>query len=306
MSNCASIKGMRGSFPLYFLIIFFILLLTWRGIGNGYVKSSNSSRDTITIFAVGDIMLGRSVNANIQARHDPFWPFTHVASLLKTADLTIGNLESPLIYNCPIKRDGMVFCGDAGNAIGLAQAGFDYLSLANNHTNNYGKEGFGQTQQILTEHGLGAYGTGEAVFSQVKGVKIALLGYDDITTRLNLASIAKQIANTDSRADFTIVYFHWGEEYVKKSNNRQQQLAHIAVQAGADLVLGAHPHVVQDSEYYQGIPIYYSLGNFVFDQEWSKETKKGLAVRLTYLGTSLQNVEQFPVFIKNYGQAFWQ
>ena len=271
----------------------------------GSVQSAQSpdlAKDT-TIFVAGDVMLARSVNAQIQAHHDPNWPFIYVHSVVSGADLAIGNLETPLIANCPVTREGMIFCGGAANASGLAYAGFDVLSLANNHTANYGPTGLAETEAALTRYGVGYFGTGSAVFREVHGVRFALLGYNDVTRQVDEGEIAAEVTAARAQADVVIVYFHWGQEYKVVHNARQAELAHLVVDAGADIVLGAHPHVVEDHEVYRGKPIYYSLGNFVFDQEWSPATKEGLALELTFHGTHLSGVKEIPVFLENYGQV---
>ncbi len=272
----------------------------------GSVLSSFYAERPITIIFVGDIMLGRSVNSNIAQKADATWPFHYVFERLSSANLTIGNLETPLINNCPQKRDGMIFCGEASNTLGLKYAGIDYVSLANNHSGNYGQSGLATTNQVLQTYGVNSFSNEKIGYGQIDNTSLAFLGFDDVSSKLDLSYLSSQIKLASATSDLVFVFFHWGQEYKTRSDLRQQLLAHVAIDAGASAVIGAHPHVVQESELYHGKPIYYSLGNFVFDQEWSNETKKGLAIQLTYNGAQLIKTDELPLLIKDYGQPHWQ
>lgn len=264
--------------------------------------SVQPSTSPVTILFTGDVMLGRSVNTMIASHHDATWPFINVASVMKTADITYINLENPFVTNCPPTDSGMIFCSDPGNVAGLVSSGVDVASLANNHTLNYGKAGLEETISVLKSAGILPAVIGQKV-SFVRGDYIyTFLSYNDVgEDALKNMSVYQKQSN-----EIVIMTFHWGNEYQSNPTVRQVTLAHLAIDNGADVVIGAHPHWVQSHEIYMGKPIYYSLGNFVFDQEWSAETKKGLAVRFTYDGTNLVNTEELPVFIQNYGQPQWQ
>lgn len=272
----------------------------------GTVLSAFTTSSPTTFLFVGDVMLGRSVNGNIQNLKDATWPFHYVADLLKNVDFTIGNLESPLIPNCPNRRDGMIFCGESSNALGLKNSGFDYVSLANNHSANYGISGLTSTQQTLTKYGITPIAQSQVAFGEKNDTTFAILAFDDVTRALDSAKLTILIKDASTKADIVFVYFHWGQEYLGHSNARQQSLAHQSIEAGASVVLGAHPHVIQESEIYLGKPIYYSLGNFVFDQEWSIPTKNGLAVKFIFQNAKLTTTQELPVKIENYGQPHWQ
>lgn len=271
---------------------------------------SPSSSELVTILAVGDVMLGRSVNQNIVESGDSSWPFRYVKDTLKQADITFINLESPLVKNCPVTESGMIFCGASSNVVGLVSSGVDVASVANNHATNYGIQGLAETVATLDANGIKVVGQGEPAVVSRRGHQYAFLSYNDVgrypgISSADPATISAAINSAKQLAEVVLVSFHWGSEYQNTPNARQVQLAHAAIDAGADVVIGAHPHWVQTKEIYQGKPIYYSLGNFVFDQEWSVETKKGLAVRLTYQGLDLLKTEELPVFIQNYGQPTW-
>ena len=265
--------------------------------------------EPISLVFGGDVMLGRSVNTRILKNKDFSWPFRKISTLLSEADLTMVNLESPFRTGCSATDTGMIFCADPRSVEGLQTAGVDIVNLANNHINNQGQEGVNETLDILNKNNIsfvGAIHESPAIFT-VKNTKIAFLGFTDIASGSPEISTAtpenmkSQISEAKKSSDLVITTFHWGNEYSLRSL-RQQELAHLAIDSGADAIIGHHPHWVQEIEIYKGKPIYYSLGNLVFDQMWSEATQKGLVVRLTYFGSSLVRQEQFPVKIVDYGQ----
>ncbi|HAS68773.1 MAG: SH3 type 3 domain protein [Candidatus Collierbacteria bacterium GW2011_GWA1_42_60] len=259
------------------------------------------SSSPLTIVFTGDVMLGRSVNTRIQKYTDPTWPFKNISSLLSTGDLTIINLESPFITGCRSTDTGMIFCADPKNVFGLVTAGVDMASLANNHINNQGQEGKAETISILETNGITPVGLGKAEFSTVKNTSLAVLSFSDLP-QIDEKEVEKQIFAASKSADLVITTFHWGAEYRRYPTPRQVFLAHLAIDSGADIVVGHHPHWIQTEEIYLGKPIYYSLGNLVFDQMWSEETRLGEILRVTYQDGKLMKKEVFPVKIFDYGQ----
>jgi poly-gamma-glutamate capsule biosynthesis protein CapA/YwtB (metallophosphatase superfamily) len=263
--------------------------------------------ETFTLLFGGDVMLGRSVNTRIQKYQDPNWPFLKVSKILNEADLSLINLESPFITGCKPTDVGMIFCAEPSSLIGLKNAGIDIANLANNHIDNQGQEGIDETAALLNSVDIAPIGLGAPYFKTVKDIKIAFLGFTDVgPNRPGIASvdenlIRQQVSSAKKESDLVIVTFHWGNEYSKESDH-QVELAHLTIDAGADAVIGHHPHWVQGQETYQGKPIYYSLGNLVFDQMWSDETRKGLLVRLTFSGKKLVSEEKIPIKIFDYGQ----
>lgn len=260
-----------------------------------------------TLFFAGDVMLGRSVGYSIFQNQDPHWPFIYVADLMKSADITYVNLENPMIANCPLTQSGMKFCSDVKNVAGLLYAGIDIVSLANNHATNYGIEGLNESIESLSTNNIEVVGLGKPVKIIKNDQIFTYLSFNDIGPYPGIANVdpttlKTEISKHHVETEVLILTFHWGHEYKSEPSARQIDLAHQAIEAGADLVIGAHPHWVQSKEIYQGKPIYYSLGNFVFDQEWSMETKKGLALRFTFQGSNIVKTEELPVLIENYGQ----
>jgi len=277
-----------------------------------------------SLTAVGDIMLSRQVAAQID-EFGSTYPFENIAKSTESTNLTVGNLESPFTTNeVNTKSGSMVFGAGIKSVEGLKMAGFDLVNLANNHFSNQGQEGMNLTFDTLNQNNIDYFGAGTnfqaahtPLIKDVNRVKIAFLGYSDSDV-LPGNSIAKEtlsglavmdinqakidIEKAKTMADMVIVSMHSGTEYTPNPNSRQIEFAHAAIDSGADLVLGHHPHVVQAIEDYKGKKIFYSLGNFVFDQAWSNETMQGLMVKLTFNNTKLTNTELIPIKIENWCQ----
>jgi len=261
-----------------------------------------------TILTTGDVMLGRSVNARSIKNNDFLWFFEKTAEILKGADLTLINLESPFFSKCQPTNEGMKFCSDLRNIEGLTFAGIDIVNLANNHIGDFGPEGIDETVRLIDKTGIKMIGLTEPVYQDIKGMVFAFLGYCPVCDGgygfegTEREKLVMEIEKARQTADLVIVSFHWGEEYVEQPNQRQIELAHLAIDSGADLIIGHHPHWIQPVEVYKGKLIAYSLGNFIFDQNWSEETKRGLALRFTFQDKQLAGIEMLPVLINNSGQ----
>jgi len=260
------------------------------------------NEEPITLIAVGDIMLGRSVNAKMQKLNDFSYPFLKTADFLKSANLTFANLESPFYDDCPTTNTGMIFCADPKAVEGLVFAGIDVVNLANNHTRNYGEIGIRKTIELLNKNNLSIIGLNDnLVQKEIRGMKFGFLGFD-LTSGYQEESIVQAVQENSLRVDVLIVSFHWGAEYAKEPIEKQIELAHKIIDAGADLILGHHSHVIQKIEDYHGAKIVYSLGNFIFDQPWSEETKKGLVGIFTFENKKLVKSEFKEVYIRDYSQ----
>lgn len=270
-----------------------------------------SAQRVRTIIATGDIIPARSVNYQAVQRRDFKWPYLKTASITRTADITFANLESPLADKCPITQQGMIFCGDARNIEGLIFAGVDIASLANNHAGNYSTKGVEQTINLLNQNNILVTGVNGLVIKEIKGIKFAFLGYNDIgknqpgISNVDEEVIKQEIAEAKKHADIIIVTLHWGTEYKDQPDERQKYLGHLAIDAGADLIVGNHPHWIQPVEIYKGKLITYAHGNFIFDQMWSQKTREGVVGKYTFYDKQLVDIEFLPVQIENYGQPFF-
>ncbi len=278
----------------------------------------------LTVSWVGDVILGRTVHTIMTRLNDYQAPFRLVADELKNSDLTIANLECSLADDIEPPTDPLTFSFMTFTAggDGMSLAGIDAVSQANNHSMNFGAHGMRDTLAALDQRSIKHFGIGEnldearkPVIFDVQGRKIAILGYDGITggtygatdstagtCPLDVDIMAQDIASVRQQADLVIPFVHWGIEYQLTPNAEQQAIAHSAIDVGADMVIGSHCHWVQGMEIYQGKPIIYSLANFVFDQDWSLETKQGLIMHLVFRLNRVAAIRFVPVLIEDFYQ----
>jgi len=245
-----------------------------------------ANSEIIKLAFVGDIMMDREVEKKIlkEGAGDFRFPFLNIASELSEYDFLFGNLEGPISSRGKNAGSAYSFRMDARVIGGLKFAGFDAMSVANNHSGDWGKEAFSDTLSILREANIIPAGatTSPEIF-EIKGLKLGLLAFSDfpgLGIRADDEVVKKGVSWAKSAADLIVVSFHFGEEYKKEPSLRQIKLAKIAIDAGADLVIGHHPHVTQPVEKYVDSYIAYSLGNFVFDQNFSEETMTGLLLEV--------------------------
>lgn len=256
---------------------------------------------TVTLTAVGDIMIGRSVMSKSMALKDPKYPFLKTAERLASADITVANLENPIVEDCPKHDSGFKFCAVPEMLDGLTFAGIDIVSLANNHTLNYGREGFEETKKHLSERGIAYVGDGNLEIREYGGTKYGFLGFNFVSRNISDEEV-DLIKDSDAKTDVLIILVHWGEEYKSAGNAHQNFLAKTMVENGAELIIGAHPHWVQNVEGVLGKQVYFSLGNFVFDQMWSEETKKGMMLDILFDGENIVSETTFPIYMSSFAQ----
>jgi len=270
---------------------------------------NNIGTDEIVLITTGDVIPARSVNHISTNKNNFKWAFENIAPLLKSADITFINMETPLIKNCPLTDEGFIFCGDERHSEGLLYSGVDVVNYANNHMSNYGVEGIDNTKNILDSVGILSVGLSSGpVYKTVKGVSFAFLAYNSLGVPEPLLSYAdkekmkREISAADNAADIVVVGMQWGEEYTTQITSLQKELAHLAVDSGADLVIGNHPHWIQPAEIYKSGVILYAHGNLIFDQMWSLETRQGILAGFIFKGKELADVVFIPVLIEGYGQ----
>lgn len=328
LRNYKSITKIRKGNYLLGIVLILTLSVFWHqkaivpqtDIINSDLPLADTNPRVTTVLAVGDIMLSRNVGAQIDKSRDPNLPFAQVADLLSNADITMGNLECPLSDSAVPIREGLVFRCLTKYAPGLTTAGFDVLSTANNHALDQGIKYLSFTKDYLLSQNILSVGTGQnpeeawipAVIER-NGIKFAFLAAsyasnndggkarNDYVARIEDIEILKtQIAKLKTEGHTIIVNMHAGVEYTRHPTPAQINFAHAAIDAGADVVIGEHPHWIQDIEIYKNNPIFYSLGNFIFDQMWSQETRQGLAVKLTFEEKTLKHAELIPIIIENF------
>ncbi len=267
---------------------------------NPFRKLLNKFSKT-TIILTGDVMLGRTVMTKSLDLNNPSYPFEKVSNELSEADFVFVNLENPIVLNCPRSSEGLMFCADPAMTEGLIAAGIDIVNLANNHTKNYGENGLPETIEILDNNKILTTGLGELVIKEIRGTKYGFLGFDFIS-KTPKENDYELVVESSSVVDVLIVSVHWGAEYRSEPAEIQRQWAKQLVESGADVVVGHGPHWVQGVEYINEKPVYYSLGNFIFDQMWSEETKTGLVMKLTFRDGELIKEEKLPTYMSSWAQ----
>ncbi|HEV2404853.1 MAG TPA: CapA family protein [Ktedonobacterales bacterium] len=315
-------RGGVGTFAPYTLRLGVAKWLANRGfratdLARSLIPSLAAQTPVLDIAVAGDIMLGRGVNNKMVGYNDYLYPYRQIADELGQADLRVANLECTITDLYPVPTDPSTFdFVSAKRAVdGLVYAGFSALTVANNHAGGAGPGALADMLATLRAHGIATCGGGatlndarQPALMTAQGQRVALLGYDAISPQepyatptspglapLDLSTLPADIAAARAQADLVIPYFHWGIEYTKDPTPDQQQAARAAIDAGADVVLGVHPHWVQGIESYKGKLILYSFGNFIFDQDWSRPTMEGMLVHLYWRGTTLVGVRFVPV-----------
>ncbi len=303
--------------PLIFGLIFLPLIFIWAGFAVTASTSSASDKTTsnsitepstfynlpsttpssVKITFVGDIMLAREVEKAI-IKNGVDYPFAAIKDQWSGSDLVIGNFESTIRDAYRYEGEVLAFDTLPSSIVGLKNAGFTNLSLANNHGDDFGSAVTTATHQALTNLGLQTFG--DPVESQLHivhwksspsyggvsgGLNIALIGFHAFLEEPQ--TIATAIIAEKAAGNFVIVMPHWGNEYQIEPSPAQVDAAQMFVDAGADLIVGAHPHIIEPINTVSGIPVAYSLGNFVFDQDWSVATTQGMMLQITITDTNI-------------------
>jgi poly-gamma-glutamate capsule biosynthesis protein CapA/YwtB (metallophosphatase superfamily) len=276
----------------------------------------------ISLTVVGDIMLSRGVAA---AHTDPTTTLRGLQPLLRRADVTVGNLESTLSTDGAPTQGDDSFGASPEVLTGLRRAGFDVLSLANNHTGDYGEAALVQTVRAFDGSGITQFGAGrdlaqasEPAIVERDGVTVGFLGFNAIgetpqagpaqpgalsvrmpprtgpLDRDDLRHVLRAIRQLDTRVDAVVVLPHWGTQYTHVPEPIQHTVGRRLVDAGADLVVGGHPHWVQGLERHRGVTIAHSLGNAVFDMDFMDQTMEGVVLTATVSADGVGDIELAP------------
>ncbi|MFG1625903.1 CapA family protein [Kribbella sp. NPDC049227] len=276
----------------------------------------------------GDVMLGRRVATAAARTGDVSSPLRFIGSRLAAADVTVVNLESTLSRAGTAQQGGDSFAAPPGVVKGLRDAGVDVLSLANNHTGDFQDRALLETVRLVRAGGLQPVGAGGNVAEAVRpaiverdGVRFGFLAFNAIgetpratstspgalsvrmpprTGPLNagdLAALTKAVAALKSAVDVVVVLPHWGQQYTHTPVPAQRTVASALTKAGANLVIGGHPHWVQDVQFPAGKVVAHSLGNLVFDMDFSQQTQEGVLLELTYWGKTLKAARLTPYVI---------
>jgi poly-gamma-glutamate capsule biosynthesis protein CapA/YwtB (metallophosphatase superfamily) len=254
----------------------------------------------------GDMMFDRSIRTTINAKGGDY-VFSCIDPALSGADLVVANLEGPITSN-PSKSVGSAVGGE-GNytfTFPVATAGLLYrhgvrvVNLGNNHILNFDFDGLRSTESELKKSGVQYFGDPveqDIATTSIHGIELAFINYNQFglgSYEARASTTISQIRNAKSADEIAVVYTHWGTEY-QPADEYQIALAHEFIDAGAAIVIGSHPHVVQAHEIYKGKNIYYSLGNFIFDQYWMDSVRSGLLLNIMFDQSGVKSVQEIPV-----------
>lgn len=260
-----------------------------------FIFSQNPTQARVSFCAVGDILLDRGIRASIQSNSVDY-PFEHVSEFINDFDLAFCNLECPV--SAVGQSTGKIYCfrADTSYFSGVQDAGFNLFSLANNHIIDWGEKACLDTKQLIEKNNLYVVGAGKdqveaqaPLFIKMNGLKFAFLASVGIPLKdmiwpiskpgpaqANLEQLVELILKIRQSIDYIVVSLHWGTEYEHLPRSHQVIWAHTLINAGADLIIGHHPHVLQSIEYYNNRVILYSLGNFIFDQHKLYQRQSGI------------------------------
>jgi poly-gamma-glutamate capsule biosynthesis protein CapA/YwtB (metallophosphatase superfamily) len=277
-----------------------------------------------TVVATGDVIPARLVNAAATDRGDFVWPFRPTAEYVRSADLTYINLESPLLPGCGVRTTGTDFCGDVRWVDGLKAIGTKVANVANNHV--YNGPSTDRTKALLEQNGIQVTtDLGPPVVLDVRGLRFAFVGSRAVGEQVDRELLKADIQKARQLAQVVVVQFHWGKEYERQpvpeariAPDDPVELGHLAIDSGADLVVGNHPHWVQGVEVYKDRLITYAHGNYVFDQVncypgigsdyrtyCSDETRTSVVGTYTFYDDRLVGASWKPTFTDTALQTQW-
>lgn len=303
--------------------VFRIILCTWLFLC--ITACQHSSEEHLSIAFAGDVLLDRGVRQQINKRGVEYL-FTSVAPIFHASDAAVINLECPVTSVCSPLKEKYIFRAEPTWLEALKKSGVTHTAMANNHTIDQGRSGLIETYKHLTAIGITPLGYGETqtkssqpIFIEKRNIKVAL--FNSVLLPLEnwvyledspgicqqpISALRKAIrAFKQKHPDYyVVVILHWGQEYQTSPSTSQRRDAHQLIKAGADAIIGHHPHVIQPEEYIDGKPVFYSLGNFVFDQR-KPETSRSRIVVLDFTSRKC-NIRVYPVTIKECKPKPWQ
>ncbi|MET1121094.1 CapA family protein [Priestia megaterium] len=300
------------------ILVVFMYGAIWVSKPSEAVENNTKDDSLVTATMVGDIMLGRNVE-KVTNRQGQDYLFRNVESYFKNADYSTANFDHPVTANdeYPAQDKPIVLRTDEQSVKTLKNLNFSVLNVANSHSMDYLEEGLNDTVKAFNQSKMDFVGMGGNLeeasninYQTVNGIKIATLGFTDTYTAYSAANdnnpgilpakpeiFIPLIQEAKEKANLVVVHAHWGEEYDTTPSPRQKGLAKAMADAGADIILGHHPHVLQPIDTYKNTVIFYSLGNFVFDQGWSASRESALVqYKLKKDGTA--RFEVTPLLIK--------
>jgi len=254
------------------------------------------------LVATGDVVPARVTNALISHSGNFSKPWMTIAPELRSGDITLFNLGDPQLSSCPINTEGSTFCGDARNLAPMLASGVnDVVNVANNHIGNYGQQGIDETVQHLTADGAAVSGFDNIAVKDIRGVRFVFVGLDFVAHKPTHDDLKALIAKARTMGDVVVAQIHGGHEYETYPeaglSEDPKVLDKLAIDDGADIVIGNFPHCAEGSEVYKGKLIAYAGGNFLFDQNWSIGTQESVLGRYYFYDTHLIGVQYIPLHV---------
>lgn len=257
------------------------------------------------VLFVGDVMFDRTVRTTVDTKGGDYI-FSCIDPLLRSQDMVVANLEGPITdnpsmsqYSAPGDSHNFTFTFPRSSASLLYSHNIRMLNLGNNHIENFGNDGVVTTIDALTHAGNNYFGDPLAFHEAttgINGIQFAFINYNEFGGDVSVT--LDQIKSAHAAGLIPVVYTHWGVEY-QPATDAQKYLAHSFIDAGAEIVIGSHPHVVQEHEVYKGKYIYYSLGNFIFDQYWNDDVRHGLALQVSFGPSGVESIQEIPVELEH-------
>lgn len=264
-------------------------------------------KEAVIIFG-GDMMFDRSIRLAAEREGGDFI-FSCITDTFDDADVVVANLEGPITSNdsvsvgsTPGDTNNFTFTFPTSTAGLLKRHNVGIVNLGNNHIMNFGWEGVTETKQWLDRAGVAYFGDPQSPEADrvaridMNGIAFSFVNWSDWTSDKTDHTVAQVRAEREA-GRVVVVYTHWGEEYVPPPE-RVRTLAHQFADAGAAIVVGSHPHIVQEHEEYAGVPIYYSLGNLFFDQYWEESVRNGLLIKVRFTPEGVGGIEEIPVVLE--------
>ncbi len=266
----------------------------------------------VKLIATGDVIPARGANWPAVQKNNFNYNWEKTADYLKTGDITLINLEAPLMKSCQLISSGFTFCGNARQVEGMVFSGVDVANITNNHIGNFGSAGIAETKKLLDDNKILWSGFSNLAIKEVNNKKFGFLGYNNVGVKLNREAVASEIAESKPKVDVLVVSIHWGKEYealpMTDGNiapDSPVEIGHLMIDSGADVIIGNHPHWVQGIELYKKGYIAYAHGNFIFDQTWSEETQEGAVGEYVFYDGKLIAVKYKPIVVdKTYQPVF--
>lgn len=285
---------------LILLIVTGVFILTYVIFARPTTVELPKNKTVLTASFVGDMMFGRHTEVNLKKK-GPDYFFEKVKPYFDQSDFVTGNFENPILLKSEkeyeAQEKNIHLASKADVLPSMKKAGFSVINLANNHTMDYGPVALQETLDSFTENKIPVVGAGlkeedanNIIYTEVDGLTLATVGFTDTYVKGSAATkygpgvakaspenIVPTIKRAKLNADYVFVNVHWGIEYNNDPSDRQIDIAHAMVDAGADVIAGHHPHVLSNIELYQDSVIIYSLGNFIFDQGWTRTKDSAIA-----------------------------